>query len=109
MERTEANNQKFKRLNISNTNDMVEVRKREHETTGAMVRRFTRRVQQSGILVQARKLKFHKGKATKRQSRESALRRITLARERTRLEKLGKALPDKKGRGIRRSPTTAAR
>ena len=84
---------------------MVEVRKREHETTGAMVRRFTRRVQQSGILVQARKLKFHKGKPTKRQSRESALRRITLSKERTRLEKLGKAPPDKKGRGgARRSP-----
>ena len=84
---------------------MVEVRKREHETTGAMLRRFTRRVQQSGILVQARKLKFHKGEPTKRQSREGALRRITLSKERTRLEKLGKAPPEKKGRGgARRSP-----
>ncbi|OGZ97120.1 MAG: hypothetical protein A2679_02475, partial [Candidatus Sungbacteria bacterium RIFCSPHIGHO2_01_FULL_54_26] len=74
---------------------MVEVRKREHETTGAMLRRFTRRVQQSGILVQARKLKFRKNEPTKRQSREGALRRITLSKERTRLEKLGKAPPEK--------------
>lgn len=84
---------------------MVEVRKREHETTGAMLRRFTRRVQQSGILVQARKLKFHKVAATKRKSREGALRRIVLAKERVRLEKLGKAPPEKRGRGgARRSP-----
>ncbi|MEK7541460.1 MAG: hypothetical protein AAB533_01280 [Patescibacteria group bacterium] len=83
---------------------MVEVRKREHETTAAMLRRFTRRVQQSGILLHARKLKFHKGKTTKRQSRERALRRIVLARERARLEKLGKAPPEKSGRGGRRAP-----
>lgn len=84
---------------------MVEVRKREHETTGALLRRFTRRVQQSGVLVQARKLKFYKNKATKRQARERALRRIALAKERARLEKLGKAPPEKTGRGgLRRSP-----
>lgn len=84
---------------------MVEVRKREHETTGAMLRRFTRRVQQSGILVQAKKLKHYKHPATRRQAREGALRRIGLARERLRLEKLGKVMPEKQGRGgMRRSP-----
>ena len=84
---------------------MVEVRKREHETTGAMLRRFTRRIQQSGILIEARKLKARKNAPTKRQSREGALRRIALMKERTRLEKLGKAPPEKKGRGgARRSP-----
>ena len=39
---------------------MVEVRRRDHETTGAMLRRFTRRVQQSGILIRARKTRFYK-------------------------------------------------
>ena len=73
---------------------MVEVRKREHETTAAMLRRFTRRVQQSGILIHTRRAKFYKSKPTKREARERALRRIGLAKERLRLEKLGKA-PDK--------------
>lgn len=74
-----------------------------------MLRRFTRRVQQSGILVQARKLKSHKHPATKRQSRERALRRIQLSKERTRLEKLGKAPPEKRGRGMKRPGATATR
>lgn len=82
---------------------MVEVRKRDHETTAAMLRRFTRRVQQSGILVQARKLKSHRGGITKRQSREGALRRIMLAKERVRLEKLGKAPPEDTKGGRRAS------
>lgn len=75
---------------------MVEVRRRERETTAAMLRRFTRRVQQSGALIQTRKRKFHTVKPTKRQIRESALRRVVLARERVRLEKLGKAPKDER-------------
>lgn len=72
---------------------MVEVRRRQNETVPAMIRRFTRRVQQSGVLIQARKLKFYNPKPTKRVVREHALRRIVNAKERTRLEKLGK-LPE---------------
>lgn len=72
---------------------MVEVRRRQNETVPAMIRRFTRRVQQSGVLIQARKLKFYKNKPTKRVVREHALRRIANAKERLRLEKLGK-LPE---------------
>ncbi len=59
-----------------------------------MLRRFTRRVQQSGVLIHARKLRFWKSKTTKREMHERALRRIRNARERERLAKLGK-LPDK--------------
>lgn len=75
---------------------MVQVRRRERETTAALLRRFTRRVQQSGILITARKRKFHGSKPTKRAMRESALRRSALAKERARLEKLGKAPEDKR-------------
>lgn len=75
---------------------MVEVRRREYETAPAMLRRFTRRVQQSGILLRARKLKFYATKLSKRQMRERALRRAGLARERARLEKLGKLPEDEK-------------
>ena len=77
---------------------MVEVKRREHETTGAMLRRFTRRVQQSGILLNARKKRFYKGKPTKRTVRDSALRRIGIKKERAKLEKLGKLREETRGR-----------
>ena len=69
---------------------MVEVRRRDNETMGAMLRRFTRRVQQSGVLLRARKERFHISGLTKRQMRERGVRRIKLGKERVRLEKLGK-------------------
>lgn len=74
---------------------MVEVRRRENETTGSMLRRFTRRVQQSGILIRARKMKFYDPKPTKRVVRARALRRIEVLKEKERLEKLGKVIEEK--------------
>ena len=75
---------------------MVEVKRRERETTGAMLRRFTRRVQQSGVLLNARKKRFYKGQPTKRVVRDSALRRIGIKKERAKLEKLGKLREEEK-------------
>ena len=75
---------------------MVEVKRRERETTGAMLRRFTRRVQQSGVLLNARKKRFYKGKQTKRVVHESALRRLEMKKARAKLEKLGKLKDEKK-------------
>ncbi|MBI4134997.1 MAG: 30S ribosomal protein S21 [Candidatus Sungbacteria bacterium] len=69
---------------------MVEVRRKDKETFGAMLRRFTRRVQLSGVLKEARKTRFYVRPASRREKRESALRRIELRKEHTRLEKLGK-------------------
>jgi len=47
-------------------------------------------VQQSGILLRARKMKSYRPKLTKRMKRERALRRIEIKKERERLVKLGK-------------------
>ena len=69
---------------------MVYVKRKDRETTAAMLRRFTRRVQQSGILIRARKARFYASKPTKRALRERALRRRALLKERERLLKLGK-------------------
>lgn len=74
---------------------MIDVKRKENETVGALLRRFTRRVQQSGVLIGARKLKAYHSKPTKRSVRERALRRIEKERERVRLEKLGKLPKDK--------------
>ena len=75
---------------------MVEVKRKEGETTGAMLRRFTRRVQLSGILMHSRKNRFYHSKLTKRVVRERALRRIVKVKEKTRLEKLGKLGEDER-------------
>lgn len=77
---------------------VVLVKKKENETTGAMLRRFTRRVQQSGVLIQSRKLRFYHSKPTKRAVRGRALRRNIKNKERERLEKLGKLPEDEKKR-----------
>ena len=69
---------------------MAEIRRKEHETMPAMLRRFTRSVQQSGVLLQARKTRFYLSKLTKLKVRERALRKIKATKERDRLEKLGK-------------------
>lgn len=77
---------------------MVEVRRKEKETFGAMLRRFTRRVQLSGILKQTRKKRFYAKALTKNKKKEAALRRIGVRRERMILEKLGKLKDEPKKR-----------
>lgn len=70
----------------------MEVHRKRNETIGSMLRRFTRRVQQSGILLRARKLRYHEGKLSRRAEKERALRRLRLKKEEIRLEKLGKTI-----------------
>lgn len=74
----------------------VEIRKRENETVSAMLRRFNRRVQQSGILLRARKSRFFEVKPNKRKRRESAIYRARMLKEIERLKKLGKLEEEKK-------------
>lgn len=77
---------------------MVEVRRKEKETFGAMLRRFTRRVQLSGVLKTTRKRRFFTKSLTKNKKKEAALRRIGVRRERMILEKLGKLKDEPKKR-----------
>ena len=46
---------------------MVEVRKKDKESVGMLLRRFVRKVQASGILVRARSLRYQTTEATKRE------------------------------------------
>lgn len=68
---------------------MVEVRKKPRESVTTMLRRFTRKVQLSGVLLSARKARFHRGKRSKNLRRKDALYRDKMKKERERLEKLG--------------------
>jgi ribosomal protein S21 len=74
---------------LGSTKHMVEVSKRNNEGTDSLIRRFSRKVQQSGVLLQARKIRFYERKKSKRKLREEAQRRTELQAERERLIKLG--------------------
>ena len=75
---------------------MIEVRRKDKESFGALLRRFTRRVQTSGLLKEARKTRYYTKPATRIKKRESALRRMAARKERAKLEKLGKLIDEKK-------------
>ena len=53
----------------------VEVKKTERENSQGLIRRFTKKVQQSGILVVARSHRFHARKKSDEIKKRNALRR----------------------------------
>ncbi|MBU1102537.1 30S ribosomal protein S21 [Patescibacteria group bacterium] len=67
----------------------VGVRRKEKEPVGSLLRRFTRRVQQSGVLLNARRSRFFIKSKTKRQMKASALRREQLRAQRCEMMKMG--------------------
>ena len=67
----------------------VEITKKPRESTSAMLRRFTRKMQLSGILLSARKMRFKKKRSSKNMRRTDALYREGARKERDRKEKLG--------------------
>jgi len=69
---------------------MVEVRRREKESIGSLVRRFTRKVQQSRILLEARSHAHRARPKSKTKKQRDALRRVIKRKEYDRLRKLGK-------------------
>lgn len=68
----------------------LEVRKRSKESVGAFLRRFSRVVQQSGVLVRARGAQHRMRTPTKRLRKVEALKKITWRENMERLRKLGK-------------------
>lgn len=69
---------------------MVEVRRKDGESVESMLRRFTKRVQQSGVLIRAKKGRFFESPKSKREIREGALRRKELRERKEYLRKIGK-------------------
>ncbi len=69
----------------------LEVKKQERETTQALIRRFAKRVKQSGILLRARKGRFRKRSKSRQMKKRAALRREKLRKEYQEIEKLGKS------------------
>ena len=80
---------------------MIEVRKKEKETAESLIRRFSRRIQQSGVLVRARKTRFRADEKTKREISQEALYKVKIRKEIDKLKKLGK-FDDEALRNIKR-------
>ena len=69
---------------------MVEVKRKPNESMGSLLRRFSRFVQQSGVLVKAKKSQFRIKKQNERKERNAAIMGVHLNTLRKRLEKMGK-------------------
>lgn len=53
---------------------MIEVKKKEHESVESLVRRFNKRVQQSGVLIRAKKRRFFEKPRSRNKQRAAAMR-----------------------------------
>lgn len=69
---------------------MIQVRKRDREAPESLIRRFSRRVQQSGVLQRVRKMRFRQDEKSRGKRREEALYKVKIRKEIGRLKKLGK-------------------
>lgn len=68
----------------------LEITRENRETSQGLVRRFQKRVQQSGLLLRARKNRFKIRKKSEPMKKRAALRREELRKEYEKLTKLGK-------------------
>ncbi len=69
---------------------MVEVKRKERENVGSLLRRFSKKVQQSKLLIHAREIRFRQPKKSRPERRKNALKRNEIREEKEMLRKLGK-------------------
>lgn len=75
---------------------MVYVKKRQKESTESLLRRFSRKVQSSGVLNVARDSRYFEKPVNKRARRQRAIRGTQIRKEIEYLKKIGK-LPEEYG------------
>lgn len=68
---------------------MIEVKRKDGESVENMLRRFTKKVQQSGLIIRTKKRRFFEPAKTKRAQRVDALRRHTIRERKEYLRKTG--------------------
>ncbi len=81
---------------------MLEVKRKKGETFDALLRRFQRRMQASGRILQAKKIRFLKKDPSRTKRRDSALRREEKRIEYTYLAKTGQLPEEPKKKHYRR-------
>ncbi|MFA5086913.1 MAG: hypothetical protein WC470_01260 [Candidatus Paceibacterota bacterium] len=68
----------------------MKIQKQQRETSQSLVYRFTKAVQKSGVLIEARKRKFAKREKSENLQQRAALVREAKKKEFLKLKKLGK-------------------
>lgn len=69
---------------------MVEVKRKDRESIEGMIRRFTKKLQQSGNIYRARKIRFHQKNKSRTVLKEEAKRKNMIMERREYLKKLGR-------------------
>ena len=69
---------------------VIEVKKNPNENNTGVLRRFSRRVQESGIIQKVKGSRYNERKESKLKVKKSALKRMIKRREIEKLRKLGK-------------------
>jgi len=69
---------------------IIEVKKNQNENNASVMRRFSRRIQESGIIRRVKASRYNKRKESKLTIKKSALKRLKKKEEIEKLRKLGK-------------------
>ncbi|XKT74165.1 MAG: hypothetical protein ACJKTH_02290 [Patescibacteria group bacterium UBA2163] len=73
------------------------VKKNSSENTMSLIRRFSKRVQGSGVVRRAKGIRFHQRAVSKNKRRDSALRRLAKQEKRQEMELMGLIQPRTRG------------
>jgi ribosomal protein S21 len=69
---------------------VIEVKKNPNENNSSILRRFSRRIQESGIIRKVKGTRYNTRKESRLKVKKSALKRIVRRKEIEKLRKLGK-------------------
>ena len=75
---------------------MVEVKKKDNESFDSLLRRFNRKIQQSGVLIRARKIRFFDPPKSRNLQKVAARRRSIIRAQKDELRKQGKLVPTRR-------------
>lgn len=79
-------------------NFVSEIKRRKNESFETYMRRVKKRWQQSGKILQVKKIRFHAKDKNRNMRRKSALHRLQVAGKMDYLKKIGRLPEEKKGR-----------
>lgn len=72
------------------TKTIIEVKKNPNENNASVLRRFSRKIQESNIIRKVKNSRYNERKESKLKIKKSALKRIGKRKENDKLRKLGK-------------------
>ncbi|MBT6691233.1 30S ribosomal protein S21 [Candidatus Parcubacteria bacterium] len=81
---------------------MLEVKRKDTESFESLIRRFTKKTIQSGKILQAKKIRFFNKNKSKRELKDSALRKQKIGDRFEYMKKIGKLDESKFKRGKKR-------